>query len=175
MRVPSSYTLRKSRGLRMRELFGNARFSEELRWLCRGWLGDSFCVADDPFVANGELPAAAFAAAGQYGAAIHCLHAGAEAVLFGALTVIRLKSSLRHISESAPFRRRFPVTTITWKTGRALLPGQIVTYSAKYSSMSRGASIESQQSRIGPHGRSRTLNCAGFRAGRNPADSNRTR
>ena len=101
MRVPSSYTLRKSRGLRMRELFGNARVSEELSLGSEG-LGDSFGVADDPFVANGELPASALPAASQNRAAIHCLHAGAEAVLLRTLTVIRLKSSLRHISEYGP-------------------------------------------------------------------------
>ena len=84
----------------MRELFGNARVFEELFGDSLGelgGLGDSFGVADDPFVADGKLPASAFAAASKYGPAIDCLHAGAEAVLFGALAVIRLKRSLRHI------------------------------------------------------------------------------
>ena len=78
----------------MRELFGNARLSEEP--LFSELLGDSFGVADDTFVAHRELPPATLPAAGQNGAAIHCLHAGAEAVLLRTLTVIRLKSSLRH-------------------------------------------------------------------------------
>lgn len=62
IRVPSSYTLRKSRGLSMRELFGKARLFEEP---CNSVvaLGDSFSVADDPFVADSQLPASALSAA----------------------------------------------------------------------------------------------------------------
>lgn len=52
--------------------------------------------ADSPFVADGELPTAPRAAAGQYGTAIDGLHALAEAVFLRALAVIRLKRSLRH-------------------------------------------------------------------------------
>jgi hypothetical protein len=104
MRVPSSYTLRKSRDLRMRELFGNARVSEELPFSC-GVLSDGFGVADDPFVADGQLPASALPAARKNRPAVHCLHAGAEAVLLRTLTVIRLKRSLRHIGEKRPRSR----------------------------------------------------------------------
>ena len=86
----------------MRELFGNARLSEELLVSGCLLLGDSFGVAHNALVADGKLPAPALAAASQNGPAIHCLHAGAEAMLLGALTVIRLKRSLRHISEIGP-------------------------------------------------------------------------
>ena len=124
----------------MRELFGNARLSEEL-WFS-GVLGDSFGVADDSLVADRELPAATLPAAGQYRAAIHCLHAGAEAVLFGTLTVIRLKRSLRHIGEIGPVLEALS-TPAARRTDRALLPGQIITDTASIAESTGPKSIRS--------------------------------
>ena len=61
-------------------------------------------------------------------------------MLFCTLTVIRLKSSLRHIGESAQFRKRVQGGKGALKTDRALLPGQIVTYSLSVAVLA-GASL----------------------------------
>jgi hypothetical protein len=53
--------------------------------------------ADRTFVANGQLVPALGTAPGQNGTAILGLHASAEAMSLGALVIIRLKCSLRHI------------------------------------------------------------------------------
>ena len=50
-----------------------------------------------PLVADGELLPPARAAAGQHGTAVLGGHAGEKAVRFGALSVIRLKSTFRHL------------------------------------------------------------------------------
>jgi hypothetical protein len=73
--------LRKSLDLRTRELFGK----------------DLLCVTNGSFVANGQLVAATGAAARENCAAILALHAGAEAMNFGALAIIRLISTFRHL------------------------------------------------------------------------------
>ena len=54
-----------------------------------------------PLVADGELLPPARPAAGQHGAAVLGGHAGEKAVRFGALSVIRLKSTFRHLDYPA--------------------------------------------------------------------------
>jgi hypothetical protein len=49
-----------------------------------------------PFGANRQLFAAAGAASRQYGTAILCFHAGAEAVGLRTLAAVRLIRTLRH-------------------------------------------------------------------------------
>jgi len=54
-------------------------------------------VADGLLVAYGQLVAAAGPAARQHGPAVLGLHALTKSVHFGALAIIRLKSTFRHI------------------------------------------------------------------------------
>ena len=54
-----------------------------------------------PLVADGELRPPAGAAASDHRAAILGRHAGEKAVRFGALSVIRLKSTFRHLDYPA--------------------------------------------------------------------------
>ena len=53
---------------------------------------------DGSLVANRQRMTALGAAAAQHGLAIFALHAGAESMSFGALTVVRLKRSLWHVA-----------------------------------------------------------------------------
>ena len=53
-----------------------------------------------PFVANRELLAPGSPPARQHGTAILGFHAAAKAVRFGAMAVVRLKSTFRHVSSS---------------------------------------------------------------------------
>ena len=57
-----------------------------------------------PFVADRELLAPSGAPAGEHGAAILGFHAAAKAVRFGAMAVIRLKSTFRHFSSTTYYR-----------------------------------------------------------------------
>ena len=54
-----------------------------------------------PLVADGQLLPSACAAASQHRAAILGGHAGEKAMRFGALSVIRLKSTFRHLDYPA--------------------------------------------------------------------------
>jgi hypothetical protein len=51
-----------------------------------------------PLGANGQFLAAASAAPGQNGASVLGLHTGAKPVRLGAVAVVRLKSTFRHVS-----------------------------------------------------------------------------
>src|SRR5437899_2521755 len=82
--APLSYTLRKSFERRMRAVLGKPAMPL-------------------PLVADGELLPPPRAAAGQHGATVLGRHAGEKAVRFGALSVIRLKSTFRHLD--CPARR----------------------------------------------------------------------
>src|SRR6266404_422852 len=76
--APLSYTLRKSLERRMRALLGKPAMPL-------------------PLVADGELLPSAGAASSQNRAAVLGGHAGEETVRFGAVSVIRLKSTFRHL------------------------------------------------------------------------------
>jgi hypothetical protein len=65
-------------------------------------LGGRLGIANGWFVADGQLPAAFGATAGQNGLPILSFHAGTETVCFGAFAVIRLKCSLWHLMDFAP-------------------------------------------------------------------------
>ena len=54
-----------------------------------------------PLVADGELLPSTRAAAGEHRAAILGGHVGEKAMRFGALSVIRLKSTFRHLDYPA--------------------------------------------------------------------------
>jgi hypothetical protein len=54
-----------------------------------------------PLVADGKLLPPASAAAGQHGAAVLGGHSREKAMRFGALSVIRLKSTFRHLDYPA--------------------------------------------------------------------------
>ena len=58
-------------------------------------------VADGLLVTYGQLVTAAGPASRQHGSAVFGLHALTESVHFGALTIIRLKSTFRHICLSS--------------------------------------------------------------------------
>jgi len=51
-----------------------------------------------PLGANGQFLAAASAAPGQNGASVLGLHTGAKPMRFGAVAIVRLKSTFRHVS-----------------------------------------------------------------------------
>ena len=53
-----------------------------------------------PFVAYGEFFAALRATAGENGTSVLRLHAGAEPVRLGAVTVVRLESTFGHFSST---------------------------------------------------------------------------
>jgi hypothetical protein len=53
-----------------------------------------------PLGANGQFLAATGATAGENGAAVLGLHTGAKPVRFGAMAIVRLKSTFRHFSSS---------------------------------------------------------------------------
>jgi hypothetical protein len=53
-----------------------------------------------PLGTDGQLFAATRAAAGENGAAVLGLHAGAKPVRLGTMAIIRLKSTFRHLSSS---------------------------------------------------------------------------
>lgn len=55
---------------------------------------------DRPFVTDGQLMTPGGPAAGQHGAAVLCLHPGAEPVTLRTAVVVRLKCSLRHVNPS---------------------------------------------------------------------------
>src|ERR1035437_10262048 len=80
-REPSSYTLRKSLERSRRTRFGKP----EMRL---------------PLGAYGQFLAPARAAPGQNGASVLGLHSGAKPVRLGAVAIIRLKSTFRHVSSS---------------------------------------------------------------------------
>ena len=80
--APLSYTLRKSLERRMRADLGKPAMPL-------------------PLVADSELLPSTCAAASQHGAAVLGRHAGKKAMRFGALSVIRLKSTFRHLDYPA--------------------------------------------------------------------------
>src|SRR5947209_4433494 len=82
MRMPPSYTLRKSADFRMRALFGKV-------WLVG--------VPDGSLVAHGKLVAALGAAARENGAAVFTLHARPESVCLRPLAIVWLKCTLWHV------------------------------------------------------------------------------
>jgi hypothetical protein len=53
-----------------------------------------------PLGADGQFLAAACAAPGQNGASVLSFHTGAKPMRFGAVTIVRLKSTFRHVSSS---------------------------------------------------------------------------
>jgi hypothetical protein len=53
-----------------------------------------------PLGANGQFLAAACAAPGQHRASVLGFHTGAKPMRFGAVTIVRLKSTFRHFSSS---------------------------------------------------------------------------
>jgi len=93
--APSSYTLRKSLERRMRALFGKPAMPL-------------------PLVADGEFFSTASTPAGQHGAAILGGHTGEEAMRFGTVSVIGLKSTFRHLRLSRPLWPQLRASVLCW-------------------------------------------------------------
>jgi hypothetical protein len=88
-------------------------------------------VAQRALIADRELVAAAGAATGQHGPAILGFHAGAEAMRFRTLMVIRLESSLRHLLPLIP--------PLLWgETSLYALTGRVVRRGTKIPSAREG-------------------------------------
>jgi len=90
-RIPLSYTARKSADRRIREVRENPSLG--------------FGRPDGSFVADRQFMPAPGAAPGKHCASILGLHARAESVRFGALSIIRLKCTFGHVLTSAADRR----------------------------------------------------------------------
>ena len=101
-RLPWSYTLRKSA---VRRALGNEEDKEgdtgEHRGAPPPARSAGFGVTDGLLVAYGQLVTAAGPASRQYSPAVLSLHALTKSVHFGALAIIRLKSTFRHICLSS--------------------------------------------------------------------------
>lgn len=101
IRIPCLYTFRKSTDRRIRASFGKLN-------PCLLLLVGSG-VTNDSLVAHRQLVASLCPPAGQYRPAIFCLHALAESMGLGPLTVVRLKCTLWHLRPSPragnPLRR----------------------------------------------------------------------